>query len=192
MRFSGVFPEPAVSRMVAQDVGALRRTQERSPRIQNRLDVDVDLVVDEPGPAAGRRHRPVQDRIERESDETGFVEARRMSQDHVEQPQHMLVVAHLRQPEQGFLLVRRNFVEHLVEKHVGLGVGFDEILQIFDDRQQRTRVLLRLVHDFLHPVDQRFAVPGHPLAGCKRLVDRFDRCAHDDFSSFGFFIERRR
>ena len=178
-RLAGIFTEPAVPRIVVQHVGALRRTEEGSPLVQNRPDVVIDFVVDERRPAAGCRHRPVENRIEREPDQAILRKLRRVIQNHIEQPKHMLIVTHLRQSGGRLHLALRNFAEHLRKEHVRLGVVLDEVPEVFDDRFQRPGVLFRLRHDLPHPGGEGFPIPGHPPAGGERLVHRFDCCTHD-------------
>ncbi len=57
--------------------------------------MSIDLVIEEGRESTWRPHGPVEDGIDRESDESRLVEDRRGRQDAVDQCQHVFVVAHL-------------------------------------------------------------------------------------------------
>ena len=176
--FFRIRAEPAVFRIVAENGCAFRRAQESSPLVQQSLDVRIDFPVDKCGPSADRRHRPVQNRVERESDEPVLGIRRRMRQNHVEEPEHVLIVPDLRQPRRRCGFPFRHFAEHLIEEHVRFRVVLNKILQLLDHRFQRTGILFRFFHDSGHPAAQCVQILRHPFAGGKCFVHRLDCCAH--------------
>src|ERR1035441_7686671 len=77
-------------------------------------------------------HGPVENRVDRTTDQARFVELGRVSHDRVQQLQHVLIAAHL-----GFagwiLVVERlfgNLLKHLVKQHADLSIVLDEILKL--------------------------------------------------------------
>jgi hypothetical protein len=92
--------------------------------------------------------------------------------DGVQQPQHVLVVAHLR-PATRVLVVRwppRHLREHLTEQHEDPGIRFDQVAEIRDDRVQILRLGVRLRAHCCEPFVEKGLIGRQPFSHTKRQL----------------------
>ena len=150
------FAEP-VTRLLAQDVGRIRRLQECTPDVQDLLDHVVDLGVEVGHIATGRTHGPVEDGVDGQSDEAHAVLPlairRGRHEDVVQRLQHVTVVADLWVAADLLVVtaVLRDFLEHGLEEHEEARVGLNNMLELLQDRMEGLRVSVDAFYDVREP-----------------------------------------
>lgn len=132
----GCWAEP-VELFGSQDVGGVGGLQERAPIVEDLLDHLVDFGVDEGCESTGCTHRPVEDGVDRETNEAHAVLSlavgRCCADEVVQHAQHVLVVAELWSAIILFGVLERDLVEHGLEEHRKAGGGVDAVFEFFDD-----------------------------------------------------------
>src|ERR1035438_5696625 len=79
-----VCAKPTLMRVVVQNVRRTGRAQESSPSIQYLLELGVYPLVQKCGKSGCCSHRPIENRVDRTTDQTRLVKLRRESHDRIQ------------------------------------------------------------------------------------------------------------